>query len=135
MDKITGGSILFWFVAMLVISAVTLAVCLIVTRFWPGVRVAWKTGIRSVLLLATAHAVIQIVNEIWYFEVVVGTRPPMTSVPLWLNLGSWVLEIGMAALVTFVVLRLRHLQGWVFFVLLAVLNLSRISLIDPAVGL
>ncbi len=58
----------------------------------------------------------------------------MTSVPLWLTLGSWVLEIGMAALVTFVVLRLRHLQGWVFFVLLAGLNLSRISLVGPTVG-
>lgn len=47
MDKITGGSILFWFAAMLVISAVTLVVCLAVTRFWPGVRVVLRSGYRD----------------------------------------------------------------------------------------
>lgn len=135
MDNITGGSVLFWFVAMLIIAVITVSVCIILTRLWPGVRVSWKTGAWGAVIVAAGHTAVQVANEIWYMEVVVGSQPAVTEVPLWLNLGSWILEIALAALVTFVVFRLRRVQGWVFFLLLAVLSLSRIYFVDPTAAL
>lgn len=84
-------------------SALNMGAALLLTAIWPRVRLAW-------LGLTINFTVV----DTW----LLGVTPAalMTA-----RLTSAGIALGTAAIVSFAVLRLRRAQGWVFFLVLALL--------------
>lgn len=106
------GLVLFLFLGGLFVSALNLGLTLLLTAFWPGVKVPWRPALVAWLVNAVGITVNLAVIHTWLFH--------SLTVPT-----ARLLEAGVAlttaAVVSFGVLRLRQVRGWVFFLLLGLL--------------
>lgn len=95
-------------------SALNMGVALLLTAIWPRVRLAWRSGVAAWLVNAVGLTINFTVVDTW----LLGVTPValMTA-----RLTSAGIALGTAAIVSFAVLRLRRAQGWVFFLVLALL--------------
>jgi len=110
----TVGMVLFLFAGGLFASALNMGVALLLTAIWPRVRLAWHPAVAAWLVNAVGLTINFTVVDTW----LLGVTPAalMTA-----RLTSAGIALGTAAIVSFAVLRLRRAQGWVFFLVLALL--------------
>jgi hypothetical protein len=110
----TVGMVLFLFAGGLFASALNMGAALLLTATWPRVRLAWRPGVAAWLVNAVGLTINFTVVDTW----LLGVTPValMTA-----RLTSAGIALGTAAIVSFAVLRLRRAQGWVFFLVLALL--------------
>ncbi|RJQ06668.1 MAG: hypothetical protein C4551_07840 [Bacillota bacterium] len=114
---LSSGLLTFFISIGAFISLLMVGACAAVVRVWPG----FVMPMRRLALGWLVHA---LGMGVWIAVTATSTRPGTTadpgSVPV--RLLAAVAAVGVAAVITFAVLRLRHRNAWVFFVLLAVMS-------------
>ncbi len=110
----TLGLVLFDFAAGLLASALNMGLALLIAAIWPRVRVAWRPALGAWLVNAVGLTLQFTVVDTWFL----GADP--SRVPM-AYLADTAIALATAAVVSFGVLRLRRMQGWVFFLLLTIL--------------
>ncbi|MDQ7793994.1 MAG: hypothetical protein RDU89_06210 [bacterium] len=110
----TLGLILFDIAGGFYLSALNMAVALLLTYIWPRVRVTWRAALTAWLVNGVGLGI-----RVWVVFTYLHIHGQEGIMTAWL-VGA-ALVLATAAVVSFATLRLRRMQGWVFMLILALL--------------
>lgn len=115
----TVGMVAFLLAGGLLVSAANMTVALLLTAIRPRVRVTWRAGVAGWLVNAIGLTVSGMVVDTWLLSNWSPGDNAASVATAWV--ASVAIALATAAIVSFVVLRLRRAQGWVFFLILTLL--------------